>query len=190
LSAHEAGNCFGFESLTTTSYCPITASSEKEASDGDTLILDDEVNEPQFLDDVNAPDDDEVDYELKYCRLQEELYKESFSTACLSSKDLQSFVRALPPYADGDVLMAALDNFKRRAGMSRDSGHELLRIIRCYSRPGLEVPADWRSVKRYVDKKSDILKPYIPCVGLCLGRRHSEWICLTNPDSSALRQWN
>jgi hypothetical protein len=36
----------------------------------------------------------------------------------------------------------------------------LLRLIRSYSRSDLEVPADWRTVKRYVDKKSDILKAY------------------------------
>jgi hypothetical protein len=170
LTAHEAGNCFGVESLTTTNYCPIIASGGKETSDEDdwskpevnnSHMLDDEFNEPQVLDDVNEPDDDdEMNYELKYCRLQEELYEECYSIDCLSSKDLQTFVRTMPPYADGDVLMAALDNFKRRAGISRDSGHELLRIIRCYSRPDLEVPSDWRTVKRYVDKKSDILKAY------------------------------
>jgi hypothetical protein len=53
--------------------------------------------------------------------------------------------------------MARLIAFKRKAGLSRDAGNELLTLIKSFN-PSVQIPNDWRRIQRHVVKKCKYLK--------------------------------
>ena len=102
---------------------------------------DSEEEEPgyYFDQDPGAPGDyppphDQLPNDLKYVHLQEELFQKSFSLESLQdSTDLESFIRGLPEYNTEDVIKARLLHFKRKAGLSKDSGNKLLALINSFN---------------------------------------------------------
>lgn len=96
--------------------------------------------------------------EISYCQLQETLYRSSFDVRSLyDSKDMDTFLQYLPTYTEKQQLRSKLLHFKNHAGLSRSSGNELLHLL---SSSGVKnVPSDWRTIGRYLEKKVDFLKP-------------------------------
>jgi hypothetical protein len=101
----------------------------------------------------NTDEDD-----LRYLRVQEEMYKKCFNLKALTdSVDLQSFLTLIPQYTQDETIMATVLAFKRKAGLSRQAGNELLTVIQSF-KPRVEVPNDWRTIQYHVEKKCNHLK--------------------------------
>jgi hypothetical protein len=123
----------------------------QEHDDDSLTWSDDDLNTPQLVSDLPQF------YDLKYCRLQEDLYKDCFSLPSLHTKNFKDFLEFLPQYSEADTALAALLRFKKQAGLSRESGNQLLKLLKTFT-PSVPVPSDWRSVNRHVDQKCALLK--------------------------------
>jgi hypothetical protein len=96
--------------------------------------------------------------DLKYVRLQEELYRHSYNVRALQdSVDLESFINCLEPYSTEDVVMSRLLHFKNRIDLSRAGGNELLLLLSSFSNGDYPIPSTWKSVLRYVRRKCNHL---------------------------------
>ena len=130
--------------------------------DGDRDENDDEVSDDEFdfiggNNHVHLDRAFDMNDDMKYCRLQENLYQSTFSLECLQdSRDIGSFLDNMPQYAESDITMVKLLHFRRKAKLSRTSGKELLSLLRALN-PSLSIPDDWRSITRYVQKKCSFL---------------------------------
>ena len=129
--------------------------------DGDRDENDDEVSDDEFdfiggNNHVHLDRAFDMNDDMKYCRLQENLYQSTFSLECLQdSRDIGSFLDNMPQYAESDITMVKLLHFRRKAKLSRTSGKELLSLLRALN-PSLSIPDDWRSITRYVQKKCQV----------------------------------
>ena len=113
---------------------------------------------PNDHDDFFQDDDHGIDAEdMKYIHYQESFYLSCYSLEALTSTDLNSFLAFLPEHTPTDYVCIQLIQFKRQAGLSRKSGNALLNLIRLF-RPEVEVPTDWGTVTRYVNKKCAYLR--------------------------------
>ena len=104
----------------------------------------------------------EVDFvdERKYYRMQEELFKDVFSLDCLrNSNDMESFVNSLRIRSPTEVMFAKLISFQQKAKLSRDLSNEFLSIIQSFE-PQLDVPRDWRTIRRYIMKTMKICNSF------------------------------
>ena len=99
----------------------------------------------------------DLDDDMMYCRLQENLYASIFNLESLQdSHDINSFLGNMPHYAEEDVTMAKLLHFRKKAKLSRTSGKKLLTLLKAMN-PSLSIPDDWRSVTRHVTTKCSFL---------------------------------
>jgi len=97
-------------------------------------------------------------FDYKYCRVQRALHEKTFSLdALIDSRDLESFIDLLPNYSGRDATMASLMHFKKKAGLSRECGNELLALISSFE-PAIQVPGDWRTISRHLEKKCEHLE--------------------------------
>lgn len=97
--------------------------------------------------------------DLKYCYLQEEMYRQSYSLdALFQSRDLASFLELLPhPFPDKDIAICWLVAFKNSVHLSREGGNQLLHLLNFFA-PNAPIPDDWRSILNVVRKKCRCLE--------------------------------
>ena len=93
-------------------------------------------------------------------RMQEELFKDVFSLDRLrNSNNIESFVNSLRIRSPTEVMFAKLISFQQKAKLSRDLSNEFLQIIQSFE-PQLDVPRDWRTIRRYIMKTMKICNSF------------------------------
>lgn len=124
---------------------------DSESSDNESISSSGDLS---FLGDHHFDTEGDVQNEMKYCRLQEQVYRQSFGLAALhDSVNFESFVALFAGVTPEDEVMCKLVSFRNKVSLTREAGNELLTMMGDMQ-PDIELPRDWRSVLRHVALKS------------------------------------
>ena len=139
-----------------------------DSTSSDDTNCNDEIDDYRYEDNVQDSDNDSSDSnnyidnevvnyveisDYTYVRLQEALYKASYSMeALVDSSDWNTFLTMLPQYETKDIIYNKIIQFRRSANLNQRSTQEFLDIMQMLQ-PNVDIPTHFSSIDRYVNNK-------------------------------------